>query len=200
MGVKIEFLSVWNRNFDTIDARFYCLEINDRPVLPIYLPFYNEIYTRTYVSSHTFPTRGRIYLQLPLESVNPVFQRISTVYIDIWLRLYSPRAVNHYSVAAALFFCIPSFSSSPASPLPTRYSVALHRNYTKRPTRDDAGVKHEIGRVPRVRRVPSFENCPVVLVCPRLRPSNAICRQSYICFRSGKNVQLFTKIKYITRI
>lgn len=130
MGVKIEFLSVWNRNFDTIDARFYCLEIDDRPVLPIYLPFYNEIYTRTYVSSHTFRTRGRIYLQLPLESVNPVFQRISTVYIDIWLRLYSPRAVNHYSVAAALFFCIPSFSSSPrVAPSPTlqrRVASQLH--------------------------------------------------------------------------
>lgn len=129
------------------------------------------VHARAYrrILPYTLQTRGRVYLQLPLESVNPVFQRISTVYIDIWLRLYSPRAVNHYSVAAR-----PSSSASHRSlplfppPLsPTRSSVALHRcNYTKIPTRDDADVKREIGRVPPcVRRVPPFENCPAILSC-----------------------------------
>jgi len=102
-----------------------------------------------------------VYLQLPLESINPVFQRISIVYADIWLHLYSPRAVNHYSVA--LFFCTSLPFPSPRS------SSALHRNYTKRPTRDDIGVKREIERAPRAPRVPPFENCPATLACSRSR-------------------------------
>jgi len=126
--------------------------------------------TYTYICAYTAHFERFVYLQLPLESINPVFQRISIVYADIWLRLYSPRAVNHYSVAATLFFCT-------SLPLPSpRSSSALHRNYTKRPTRDDTGVKREIGRAPRVRRVPPFENCPATLACSRSRLSNTICQ------------------------
>jgi len=117
--------------------------------------------TYTSICLYTSHFERSVYLQLPLESINPVFQRISIVYADIWLRLYSPRAVNHYSVA--LFFCTPLPFPSPRS------SSALHRNYTKRPTRDDTGVKREMGRAPCVRRVPPFENCPATLACSRSR-------------------------------
>lgn len=50
-----------------------------------YLPtiLYRDVDTYIRMSTHF---ERCVYLRLPLESVNPVFQRISTVYIDIWLR------------------------------------------------------------------------------------------------------------------
>lgn len=117
-----------------------------------------------------------VYLRLPLESVNPVFQRISTVYIDIWLR-FPARSKS-------------LFGRGSSGPLLLRPVPALQRNYTKRSTRDDAGVKREIGRAPRARRVPPFENCPAVLDCQSAR--RAVVPELHSLRRRLRIVQNYT--------
>ena len=69
------------------------------------------------MSTHTHFERA-VYLRLPLESVNPVFQRISTVYIDIWLR-FPARSKSLFGRGSSLLL-------HPARPSAFRVALQLH--------------------------------------------------------------------------
>lgn len=83
---------------------------------------YRDIDTYIRMSTHF---ERCVYLRLPLESVNPVFQRISTVYIDIWLR-FPARSKSLFGRSSPLLLRPALLPNSP----PPRF--ALHCNYTKR--------------------------------------------------------------------
>lgn len=179
MGVKIEFLSVWNRNFDTIGAPSrYCLEIDDRPVPPLFTCHFITRYICTYtyirILPHASDARARLFTASVRERKSSFPTHQYRLHRYLATLVFSAHSKSLFGRGGPLLLhpiVLPLFPPSilpPSSllpfPSPTRSSVALHRNYTKRPTRDYADVKREIGRVPRVRRVPPFENCPAILV------------------------------------
>lgn len=213
MGVKIEFLSAWNRNFDTVGAHSrYCLGIDDRPDrFPLFTCHFitRYVYTRTY--AYILPTRferagARLFTASVRERKSSFPTHQYRLHRYLATLVFSARSKSLFGRGSPLLLPSPSRPSpAPLSLLPfaPRSSVALHRNYTKRPTRDDAGVKREIGRVPRVRRVPPFENCFAILSCVLdwdYRTRYAIVpTENYTLFVFAhcqeENVQLFTNIK-----
>lgn len=128
-------LSLRNRNF--CHCLRHCL-VTDRSVSPIYPSFYN-----VRVHAHTsYPHIERRLFTASGENVNPVFPTHQCrLHRYLATLVFSARAVNHYSVAA-LFFGVspPSPRFPPLLPASATYGYrdASRRNYTKRPTRDDA--------------------------------------------------------------
>lgn len=107
--------------------------------------------------------------------------------------VFSARSKSLFGCGPLLLRPVPSSSPYRAVCIATHVTC----NYTKRPTRDDAGVKREIGRVPCVcvcacvwRRVPPFENCPSRLLNATRRLPNC----ASILVRAEEDVRLFSEI------
>lgn len=155
--------------------------IDDRPVSPVYPPFYLTRHTYiTYV--HTLRT-----------------MRLFTASVGERKSSFPTHQYRLHRYLATLVFPARNKSPSGSCPLllylsssPPRYP-ALHGNYTKRPTRDDVDVKREIVRVPRVRRACRYSKIvPPFSMCSQLKLSNAIChrpdRIPFVLARKGEDV------------
>lgn len=178
MGVKIEFLSVWNRNFDTIGAllsRNRRSMIDDRPVPPIYPPFYNAMYIYTYIRIlHTSNARARLFTASVRERKSSFPAHQYRLHRYLATLVFSARSKSLFGRGSPLLLppivfppppsSTPTFQRCVASQLHEETDAWRRRCQTWNRACAACAARATIWKLSRH-----------PLLCPRLRLSNAIC-------------------------